>query len=107
MAEIIKQDFGRERREACRKLSRLIGLVEAQERELEDDPRRLLDLAGGEIVRLKRGIDEACEALRPRVYPYYPSLGDFIETRTMVVDREELERLRKAADIIRRLRQNI
>lgn len=97
---VITHDFGKDAREAGRKLSHLLGLVEAQRKELEDDPVRLFDLAGERIADVTRRLDAAWEALQPQV-DWRPDDGSApTPLRTVVVDARELERLRACAAIV-------
>lgn len=93
-------DFGKDRREAARTFSRLMGLVEAHEAAVLADPVKYLDMAGKEIGRLRHGIREARDALR-RTVNIAPRQTEVYEPiRTVNVSADEYERLKRAANII-------
>lgn len=99
---VIRVTFGKEAREAGRALSRLLGMVEAQEAELVNDPRRLFALAQTAIAQRDRIIREAQDALRPRLSAHYQEPVRFRPIETVSVMADEYRRLRAAAEIIQR-----
>jgi hypothetical protein len=99
---VIRVAFGKETREAGRALSRLLGIVEAQEAELLSDPRRLFALAQSAIAQRDRIIREAQDALRPRLSARYEDPAQFRPIETVNVMADEYRRLKAAAEIIQR-----
>lgn len=103
MADVVEVDFGKELREASRAYCRLTGLVEKFAEEFARDPRKFLHHAHEEIVRLKIQIEDARDALRPRIYSYYPDEEiRTVSDDTIRVVKSEYERLKACAEIIRR-----
>lgn len=103
MADVVAVDFGKELREASRAYCRLTGLVEKFEEEFARDPRKFLRHAQEEIVRLKMQIEDARDALMPRIGPYYPDEEiRIVSDDTIWVVKSEYERLKASAEIVRR-----
>lgn len=99
--KVVTVNFGKEAREAGRKLTRLLGIVRAQEDELLTDPVRLFDLAQQAIAQKDSLIREARDALRPRIDPTLPSEPvRFEPIKTVSVMADEYYRLKAAAEII-------
>lgn len=99
---VIEQDFGKSRREASRTLCRLLGLLETQQQELQDDPVRLFGMAGKEISRLQGILRDADDALRIRTN-YMPgdSAPVYHPEQTVRITHEDYERLKECARIVR------
>ena len=113
-------DFGKDKNEARRTLCRLLGLLEAQEAELRDDPTRLFNMAGAEIARLQKTLRMADDAIarlqktlrmaddatRPLVQ-YMPDAGPPMldpDLEPIRVPRGEYRRLKLCADIVQNWR---
>jgi hypothetical protein len=101
MDSVIEFDFGRERRDAGRLLTKLLGILEAQEAELLSDPVRLYRMAGKEIARLHVVLQTARDALRvPVAYGSFDVCSrPSIETHVVVKD--EWLRLQACAAIVK------
>lgn len=95
-------DFGKGHRESARKLAGLLKLVTDLDADMLRDPKRYFDMAGEEIVRLRRLIEAAREAgQRPFNFsPIVSTEPSPMPFDTIYVDRAEFERLRAMADII-------
>jgi hypothetical protein len=102
--KVVSVDFGKTRREACHAFARLLGLFDAQNAELMENPVRLFDLAGAELYKRDQVLREAREALRPRILIPCYDRGPipFMPLRTVQVDAAEYDRLRKCAQIVER-----
>lgn len=99
-------DFGKDRNEYVRKLSRLLGLVEQHYEDVRKDPVPFLKEAHDEIVRLRRVILAADEAYKRRLYRFQIDAIDQptptrqgIETRVVTV--AEIEALHAERAIIK------
>lgn len=96
-------DFGKDQREAARRLSGLLGLIEARDREMLENPKKFFDMAADEIVRLQGVLRAAQDALRvPMDIALYrqDSPITFCPLETWIVDKAEWERLKAVERII-------
>lgn len=101
--KVVKVEFGRDAREAGRRLTRLLGIVKAQEEELLTNPVRLFDLVQKALAEKDALIREARDALRPRIDPTPPKGPiPFEPIRTVNVYADEYYRLKAAAAILNR-----
>jgi hypothetical protein len=98
-------DFGKEQREAARKLGRLLNLVEQQEANIIADPVKYWRMAGEEISRLRLVLEEAHDALRSPVDLWREPEPVYRPTETVTVVKSEHERLRACAAIVERWRR--
>lgn len=103
MSKVVDVDFGRSRNEACRKMATLLGRVEARNAELREDPERLFAIAGDEIVRLRKGIRKAAEALIADMSFAPPDDPTLTSIHAISVDEDKYRRLLTCADIVRKL----
>lgn len=102
MGDIVTPDFGKSAREAARKYARLVGILDAQAEAFIRDPEAFFQDAGDRFERLATVINSAKDALRPQVKVTRdddPVAMD--RMHTISVPRDEWERLRKCADIVR------
>lgn len=99
---VIEKDFGKSRRDASRTLCRLLGLLEAQQQELQDDPLRLFGMAGKEISRLQGILRDAEDSLRMRTN-YMPDDSEpvYLPAQTVRITHDDYERLKECARIVR------
>jgi hypothetical protein len=99
---VLHGEFGKEARESARRLARLLGLIEQNESAMLADPRRFMDMASERIYRLQCQIERAQDALRsPLLFAAEGEPVSYSEPAVMRVYRDEYERLRAAAAIIR------
>lgn len=64
MSQVVEVNFGKEGREASRKLARLLGLIEQQEAAILADPVHYVKQAGANLARLQASIREMREVLK-------------------------------------------
>lgn len=62
--KLVHVDFGKERVEAARMMTRLLGMVEAQEADIIANPVKYWKIAAEEISRLRTAIRDAQDARR-------------------------------------------
>ncbi len=97
---IVAVDFGKDEREASRRLAHLLGLAEEQREAIAADPVKFYNAAAAEIARLQLRLRELRDAGRARV-PSYHDLGaepsrPLFDTVTVTRDDyDALRRLRK------------
>jgi hypothetical protein len=84
------EEIFKERR-AVVQFARMSRLVKARDRALRDDPKKFLDAAGLEIVRLRRVIEAAYEVL-------HPSLSSIQEPSVMPPRLPADDSMRRCAD---------
>lgn len=99
---VTEVDFGAKDRIAARRLSRLLSLVEAHEAAILDDPKKYFDMASDEIERLRAKFRAMEDALRPPMVCFVRKHDpiSFQPMNTLVVRRDEYERLKAAAALI-------
>lgn len=99
---IVHADFGKAANESARRLARLLDLAEKQERALLADPKPFLDRAHDEIVRLRRVLREAQDALHaPVIYaPGSDAAPRYERMATVTVPQDQWQRWKRAIDIL-------
>lgn len=106
--EVTPVDFGKERNEYVRKLSRLLDIVERHYEDVRNDPVPFLREAHDEIVRQRRVIREAVRAYDALAFPPLRSWDEdetprhrSIDETTIRVRRDEYEGLKALRAIIK------
>lgn len=104
MAEnVIPVDFGREQNDYSRRLSRLLKLADDHAEAVRADPVAFLRRAGDEIIRQREEMRALFETMFP-LMPFAPSeeeLGHFIPMQTVVIPREDYDRLKACEELVR------
>lgn len=102
MADVIPHDFGKEHREAARSYARLVGILEDRAEAFIGNPSAFFADAGDRITALRLVLEEAERALRPGPVQWVRDEDQIANTMdTVVVRKDEYERLRKCAAIVR------
>jgi hypothetical protein len=102
MCEIIPHDFGREKREAARRLTLLLKQSADRAAELERDPVRLFNIAIQEIADLHRQIQEAQAALSGYMPLEIDEPASSSSAKGVVrIAAADYKRLRRCAEIVR------
>ena len=90
---VIEHDFGMEKRQSARRLTRLVNLDALHEANVGANPVPYLERASEQIYQLERTLFEAAEAARPP-----PGATDSPET--VEVDKAEYQRLLACRSIV-------
>lgn len=102
MADVIPHDFGKEHRETARSYARLVGILEDRAEAFIGNPSAFFADAGDRITALRLALKDAERALRPGPVQLVRDSDLIAPTMdTVVVCRDEYERLCKCAAIVR------
>jgi 3-dehydroquinate synthase class II len=100
---VVEVDFGKERNEFARRLGKLLNMVEERDKDIGENPLKYLEMLEQKYVKVLVAVEEAKDALRPPLPTLAHGPIAFEPFKTVVVDADELKRLRECAAILGRI----